>query len=169
MCPFRTPAQKYLHLPTVRKLTRITIGFARRFRPGEIVRRSCLRSSMAWDAVNLRTDRGLPVSAADREIILSAAEKALLQSDQDPSIVIRAAERVSRKLDVIENLRAYASRAMSTALHRAARESRAKKSPQYASAIPKVFRISTSGMTSRNGFLSASCWNRSRHKIGKSC
>src|SRR4051794_25568561 len=107
--PFPYAAKKYLHLPTVRKLTRITIGFARRFRPAEIVRKSCLLSSMAWDAVNLRTDRDLPVSEADREIIFSAAEKALLQSDQDPSIVIRAAERVSRKLHVIENLRAYAS------------------------------------------------------------
>ncbi len=93
---------------------------------------------MAWDAVNLRTDRGLPVSEADREIILSAAEKALLQSDQDPSIVIRAAERVSRKLHVIENLRAYASRAMSTALHRAARE-QGQKEPSVCQRDPEGF------------------------------
>ena len=93
---------------------------------------------MAWDAINLRTDRGLPVSEADREIILSAAEKALLRGDQDPSIVIRAAERVSRKLHVVENLRAYASRAMSAALHRAARE-QGQREPSVCQRDPEGF------------------------------
>ncbi len=83
---------------------------------------------MAWDAVHLRTNHGLPVSDADRETILSAAEKAILDSDHDPIVVIRAAERVSRKLHLVDNLRAYASRAMSTALHRATKD-RGQKEP----------------------------------------
>jgi hypothetical protein len=76
---------------------------------------------MAWEAVNLRTQGGTPVSSADREIIFDVAEKAILKSDRDPDVVLRAAARVSRKLDLIRNLRAYATRAISRALNKAER------------------------------------------------
>lgn len=45
----------------------------------------------------------------DREIILDVAGKAICDSDQDPAVAIRVAERVGRKLDLIQNLRAYAT------------------------------------------------------------
>jgi hypothetical protein len=74
---------------------------------------------MAWDAVDLRKQGGIPVSSAEREIIFDVAEKAILNSDRDPEVVLRAAARVSRKLDLIGNLRAYAARAISRALNKA--------------------------------------------------
>ena len=73
---------------------------------------------MAWDAVDLRTQSGIPVSPSDREIIFDVAEKAILKSDRDPDVVLRAAARVSRKLDLIVNLRAYATRVISRALNK---------------------------------------------------
>jgi DNA-directed RNA polymerase specialized sigma24 family protein len=75
---------------------------------------------MAWDAVDLRTGNGSPLSDADRELILDIAGKAILESDQDPAVAIRAAKRVGRKLGIIQNLRAYATRAINAALQRAA-------------------------------------------------
>ena len=53
---------------------------------------------MAWNVVDLRTQSGIPVSPADREIIFEVAEKAILKSDRDPHVILRAAARVSRKL-----------------------------------------------------------------------
>ena len=76
---------------------------------------------MAWDAVDLRTQGGMPVSPAERQIIFDVAERAILNSDRDPDVVLRAAARVSRKLDFIGNLRAYATRAISRALNKAER------------------------------------------------
>jgi DNA-directed RNA polymerase specialized sigma24 family protein len=81
---------------------------------------------MAWDAVNLRTRGGMPVSPTERQIIFDAAEKAILSSDRDPDVVLRAAARVSRKLDFIGNLRAYASRAVSRALNKAEKAQKKK-------------------------------------------
>ena len=81
---------------------------------------------MAWDAVDLRTETGLPVPDADREVILDVAGKAIVRSEQDPTVVIRAAERVGRKLHIIQNLRAYATRAINTALNRAAMNKQSK-------------------------------------------
>jgi hypothetical protein len=43
--------------------------------------------------------------------------------------VIRAAKRVGRKLRIIQNLRAYATGAITTALHRAATEQELKDQP----------------------------------------
>jgi DNA-directed RNA polymerase specialized sigma24 family protein len=86
---------------------------------------------MAWDAVNLRMEGGLPVSDAHREIILGVAEKAILDSDHNTgvAIVIRAVERVGRKVHLIDNLRAYASRAIATAVRRATRDQALKERP----------------------------------------
>ena len=75
---------------------------------------------MAWDAVDLRTGNGSPLSDAEREIILEIAGKAILESDQYPAVAIRAAKRVGRKLGIIQNLRAYATRAINGASQRAA-------------------------------------------------
>ena len=82
---------------------------------------------MAWDAIDLRTDGGVPLSDADREIILDVAGKAIIDSDQDPEVVIRAAKRVGRKLQIIQNLRAYATRAVNAALQRSARAQDSKE------------------------------------------
>ncbi len=71
---------------------------------------------MAWDAVELRTQIGLPVCDADRETILDAAEKAILNSDRDPEIALRAAARVARQTHVVKDIRAYAIRAISRAM-----------------------------------------------------
>jgi hypothetical protein len=76
---------------------------------------------MAWDSTNLRTQDGIPVSPTDRDTILDVAGQAIIASDRDPDLVIRAAQRVSRKLHVIDNLRAYATRAVSRALDKAER------------------------------------------------
>lgn len=93
---------------------------------------------MGWDAINLDGADGLPVSEADREIILRAAEKAILKSDQDPDVVIQAAQRVSRKVHLIENLRAYAARAMSSAVQRAAKD-QSEKEPSTCQRDPEGF------------------------------
>lgn len=74
---------------------------------------------MAWDAIDLGAPGGTPVSPADREILFDVAEKAILKSDRDPDVVLRAAARVSRRLGLIDNLRAYATRAISRALNKA--------------------------------------------------
>jgi DNA-directed RNA polymerase specialized sigma24 family protein len=81
---------------------------------------------MAWDTVNLRTQGGMPVSPAERQIIFDVAEKAILNSDRDPDVILRAAARVSRKLDFIGNLRAYATRAVSRALNKAEKAQKKK-------------------------------------------
>ena len=92
---------------------------------------------MAWDAIDLRTKNGLPLPEADREIILDVAGKAILDSDQDPAVVIRAAERVGRKHDIIQNVRAYATRTINAALHYAAAKTRTEGT---ASCAPKYGR-----------------------------
>jgi DNA-directed RNA polymerase specialized sigma24 family protein len=84
---------------------------------------------MAWDAINLHTDDGVPVSKTDRETILNVAEQVILGSEHDPKYVIRAAQRISRKLHLIESLRGYAKRAMTAADDRAAREQKQKDKP----------------------------------------
>ena len=74
---------------------------------------------MAWDAINLHTEDGIPVSDADRETILNVAEQVILASDNDPKHVIRAAKRVGKRLHLINNLLAYATRSLSDADERA--------------------------------------------------
>ena len=84
---------------------------------------------MAWDAIDLRTKTGVPLSDDDRETILDVAGKAILDSEQDPAVVIQAAKRVGRRLHVIQNLRAYATRAINAALHSAQRKQLLKEQP----------------------------------------
>lgn len=71
---------------------------------------------MAWEAINIRTHRGLPVCDADRETILDVAERAVLLRDQDPEVVMKAAAKVGRHVHVIDNLRAYVDRAIGRAI-----------------------------------------------------
>lgn len=59
------------------------------------------------------------MTGADQDTILDVAGKAIAESDRDPEVVIRAAKRIGRKIDVIENLQAYATRAVSRALKKA--------------------------------------------------
>ncbi|MGA8597944.1 MAG: sigma factor-like helix-turn-helix DNA-binding protein [Bryobacteraceae bacterium] len=84
---------------------------------------------MAWDAVDLRTQNGLPLSDADRETILDVVGKAILDSDEDPEVLIRAAKRVGRRLGIIQNLRAYTTRAVNVALRVAALRRDEKEQP----------------------------------------
>jgi hypothetical protein len=84
---------------------------------------------MAWDAIKLHTEDGLPVSKTDRETILDVAEQVILGSEHDPKYVFRAAQRVSRNLHLIESLRGYAKRAMIAAGDRAARDQKLKDKP----------------------------------------
>ncbi len=71
---------------------------------------------MAWEAIDIRTHRGLPVCDADRETILDVAERAVLLRDQDPEVVMSAAAKVGRHVHVIDNLRAYVDRATGRAI-----------------------------------------------------
>jgi hypothetical protein len=66
----------------------------------------------AWNALDLRTESGGPVSDRDRETILEVANKALQNGHRDPQQVLQAARRVGRRAHLVENLRAYAMRAI---------------------------------------------------------
>jgi DNA-directed RNA polymerase specialized sigma24 family protein len=98
---------------------------------------------MAWNGLNLYSENGLPISDEHRQIILNAAENAILKSEHDPNFIIRAAKRVARRLHLIENVRAYTTRAMTTARHQAARE-QWRKEPQMShremDAVPDLSR-----------------------------
>jgi len=81
------------------------------------------RDITAWDAPSLRLDGGAPVADKDRETILEVANKALQDGDGDPKRVVQAARRVSRRAHLVENLRAYAIKA----IFRAKRKTEAKQ------------------------------------------
>jgi hypothetical protein len=70
------------------------------------------RDVTAWDALDLRTEGGLPVPERDRETILEVTRKALQDGDRDPNRVLQAASRVGHRAHLIYNLRAYAMRAI---------------------------------------------------------
>jgi hypothetical protein len=59
---------------------------------------------MAWDTIDVRTQGGIPVHETDRETILNVAERALLKSDCDPEVVLRAATKVGLRVHAVENL-----------------------------------------------------------------
>jgi DNA-directed RNA polymerase specialized sigma24 family protein len=82
---------------------------------------------MAWDTLNLRTEDGFPLSESDKETILNVAEKVMLGSEHDPKYVLNAAQRVAGRLPLIDNLRAYATRALFAADDRAEKQQAAKK------------------------------------------
>jgi DNA-directed RNA polymerase specialized sigma24 family protein len=70
------------------------------------------RDVTAWDALDLHTETGVAVPEKDRETILEVAKKALEDGYRDPKQVLQAAARVGRRAHVIENVRAYAVRAI---------------------------------------------------------
>lgn len=125
-----TSAKNIFQCPFIQKMTRITIGCAVAIpRAAMSSKKGFFRGVMAWDAIDLRTKNGLSLPDADREIILEVAGKAILNSDQDPAVVIRAAERVGRRHDIIQNVRAYATRTINAALHYAQRKQELKERP----------------------------------------
>ena len=67
---------------------------------------------MSWDGLDLHRDCGTPVDDKARETILEIASKALEDGDRDPKLVIQAARRVGRRAHLLQNLRAYAIRAI---------------------------------------------------------
>jgi hypothetical protein len=75
---------------------------------------------MAWDTIDIRTQAGIPVREAERETILNAAERALLKSDCDPDVVLRAATKVGLRIHAVDNLWAYANRTIFRAVRKAA-------------------------------------------------
>ena len=70
------------------------------------------RDVTAWDALDLRTQTGVPVAEGDRETIMNVANKALQDGYRDPKQVLQAATRVGRRAHLLENVRAYATRAI---------------------------------------------------------
>jgi DNA-directed RNA polymerase specialized sigma24 family protein len=66
----------------------------------------------AWNELDLRTESGGPINESDRETILDDANKALQNGDHDPKRILQAARRVGRRAHLVENLRAYAMRAI---------------------------------------------------------
>jgi RNA polymerase sigma factor (sigma-70 family) len=74
---------------------------------------------MAWDTIDIRTQGGIPVHETDRKTILNVAERALLKSDCDPEVVLRAATKVGLRVHAVENLWAYANRTIFRAIRKA--------------------------------------------------
>lgn len=70
------------------------------------------RDVTSWDALDLRTEGGLPVPETDRETIVEVANKALQDGYRDPKQVLQAATRVGRRAQGVANVRAYAMRAI---------------------------------------------------------
>lgn len=71
---------------------------------------------MAWDTIDLRTQSGMPVREKERKTILDAAERAILQGDCDPEIAVKTVTKIGLKAHSIENLWAYANRALFRAM-----------------------------------------------------
>ena len=88
---------------------------------------------MNWARFDLSMPNQSSVSDNDRETIRQVAEEAIIESDHDPEIVLNAAAKVMGRRDVIENLRAYAKRAVVRALKRTTM-AKAKKDPLAAAA-----------------------------------
>ena len=70
------------------------------------------RDFMAWDALDLHLDSGISGSEEHRQTILDVTSKAIQDGNRDPKRVIQAAKRVGRRAHLVENLRAYAMRAI---------------------------------------------------------
>ncbi len=74
---------------------------------------------MAWEPVQLREKSGRPVSKADREAIMASVDEALLRSDRDPDLILKAAQMVGQRVEYItRDLKAYAGRCIYRALRR---------------------------------------------------
>jgi hypothetical protein len=66
----------------------------------------------AWNELNLGVREAGALDAEQQQTILEVANRALESGECDPEHVLRAARRVSRRAHMVENLRAYATRAM---------------------------------------------------------
>ena len=66
----------------------------------------------AWDLRDIRSDAGRPVSEEDQATIWEVASKALEDGQRDPERVLQAARRVGRRAHLVDDLRAYATRAI---------------------------------------------------------
>ena len=74
---------------------------------------------MAWEPVQLRSENGEMICDADRETILASVERALLRTDRDPDVILKAASVVGRRVGHIKsNLQAYAARCIYRATRR---------------------------------------------------
>ncbi len=66
----------------------------------------------AWNLRDLGSDSGRSVSDEDQATIWEVASKALEDGRRDPERVLQAARRVGRRAHLVENLEAYAKRAI---------------------------------------------------------
>lgn len=66
----------------------------------------------AWNALDLRTEGGGAIDDEHQETIVEIANKALASGERDPDRVLQAAKRVGRRAHLVEDLRAYATRAI---------------------------------------------------------
>ena len=65
-----------------------------------------------WNELNLGVREAEALDAEQQQTILEVASRALESGECDPERVLRAARRVSRRAHMVENLRAYATRAI---------------------------------------------------------
>ena len=66
----------------------------------------------AWDLRDMGSDSARPVSEEDQATIWEIASKALEDGQRDPERVLQAARRVGRRAHLVDDLRAYATRAI---------------------------------------------------------
>ena len=66
----------------------------------------------AWNLRDLRSDSGRSVSDEDQATIWEVASQALEDGQRDPERVLQAARRVGRRAHLVENVEAYATRAI---------------------------------------------------------
>ncbi len=66
----------------------------------------------AWNELNLGARDEEALDAEQQQTILDVANKALENGHRDPEQVLRVAKSVRRRAHMVENLRAYATRAM---------------------------------------------------------
>lgn len=66
----------------------------------------------AWGALDLRTEGGENLDEKHQKTILDIAKRAVENGHRDPEAILEAARRVGRRAHLVENLRAYATRAM---------------------------------------------------------
>ena len=73
---------------------------------------------MDWARLDLRMSGDVSVSDADRETIRQVAEEAIIKSEHDPEVVLKAAADSLSRAGIVANLRAYATRSIFRALKR---------------------------------------------------
>jgi DNA-directed RNA polymerase specialized sigma24 family protein len=65
-----------------------------------------------WKTLDLRDDSGCLIDEEHQKTILEVANKALETGQRDPRRILQAAKRIGRRAHLVENLRAYAVRAI---------------------------------------------------------